>query len=112
MRNTHRPTGRFFCLLVVMAAPFLAVPAETLAAPPAGPGMTQVVEGLFGHKSGADKRNTALTLVQNTIQATDAVTGKDIVDPAKFQDGLGKVIDGVVQCLNSSAWSKMKSSGQ
>ena len=68
-----------------------------------------VAGGLFGHKLGADKKNTALTLVQNTIQATDAVTGKHIVDPAKFQDGLGKVIDGVVQCQNSSAWSKAKS---
>ena len=43
--------------------------------------MTQLIEGLFGHKSGADKKNTALALEQNTIQATDAVTGKDIVDP-------------------------------
>jgi len=73
------------------------------------PAIVNGVEGLFGHKSGADKKNTALTLVQNTIQATDAVAGKDIIDPAKFQDGLGKVIDGVVQCLNSSAWSKTKS---
>jgi len=73
------------------------------------PAIVNGVEGLFGHKSGADKKNTALTLVQNTIQATDAVAGKDIIDPAKFQDGLGKVIDGVVQCLNSSAWAKTKS---
>jgi hypothetical protein len=70
------------------------------------------VEGLFGHKSGAEKKNTALTLVQNMIVASDAITGKDIVDAAKFQDGLGKVIDGVVQCLNSSAWSKTKTSCQ
>jgi hypothetical protein len=107
MRNAHRPTGRFFCLLMmVVVTPFLAVPGAS----PTGPGMTQVVEGLFGHKSGADKKNTALTLVQNTIQATDAIAGKDIVDPGKFQDGLGKVIDGVVQCLNSSAWAKTKTS--
>ena len=73
------------------------------------PAIVTGVEGLFGHKSGADKKNTALTLVQNTIGATDAIAGKDIVDPNKFQDGLSKVIDGVVQCLNSSAWSKTKS---
>jgi hypothetical protein len=73
------------------------------------PAIVTGVEGLFGHKTGAAKKNTAMTLVQNTIAATDAVTGKDIVDPAKFQEGLGKVIDGVVQCLNSSAWSKTKS---
>ena len=67
------------------------------------------VEGLFGHKSGADKKNTAMTLVQNTLSVTDAIAGKEILDPSKFQDGLGKVIDGVVLCLNSSAWSKSKS---
>jgi hypothetical protein len=57
------------------------------------PAIVTGVEGLFGHKSGAEKKNTALTLVQNTIVASDAITGKDIVDAAKFQDGLGKVID-------------------
>jgi len=34
-------------------------------------------------------------LVQNTIAATDAVAGGNIVDAGKFQDGLGKVIDGL-----------------
>lgn len=74
------------------------------------PAIVHGVEGLFGHKSGADKKNTAMTLVQNTLAVTDAIAGKDILDPGKFQDGLGKVIDGVVLCLNSSAWSKTKSS--
>jgi len=32
-------------------------------------------KGFSATKSGADKKNAALTLVQNTIQATDAVTG-------------------------------------
>jgi hypothetical protein len=72
------------------------------------PAIVTGVEGLFGHKTGADKKNVALQLTQNAIQATDAVAGKDILDPSKFQDGLGKVIDGVVQCLNSSVWSKAK----
>jgi hypothetical protein len=74
-----------------------------------GLALTSVVEGLFGHKSGVDKKNTALMLVQNTIQATDEIAGSNIVDAGKFQDGLGKVIDGVVLCLNSSAWAKTKS---
>jgi hypothetical protein len=72
------------------------------------PAIVTGVEGLFGHKSGTDKKNAALTLTQNTIQATDAIAGKDILDAAKFQDGLGKVIDGVVACLNASVWSKAK----
>jgi hypothetical protein len=106
MRNACRPMGRLFCLLMLAAATLLAslVQAQT-----SGPEMTQVVEGLLGHKTGAAKKNAAMTLVQSTISATDAVAGKDVVDPAKFQAGLGQVIDGVVACLNSSAWSKTKS---
>ena len=73
------------------------------------PAIVTGVEGLFGPKSGAAKKNAAMTLVQNTVSATNAVAGKDIVDPNKFQQGLSQVIDGVVQCLNSSAWSKTKS---
>jgi hypothetical protein len=72
------------------------------------PAIVHGVEGLFGHKSGADKKDAAMTLALNTIQATDAIAGKDIVDAGKFQDGLGKVIDGVVACLNASSWSKTK----
>ena len=74
------------------------------------PAIVTGVEGVFGHQSGAVKKNAALTLVQTAITASDTVTGKDIVDAGKFQDGLAKVIDGVVQCLNASAWSKTKSS--
>ena len=62
------------------------------------------------HKSGADKKNAVLMLVQDTIQAMDAVTGRRHCRSAKFQDGLGKVTDGVMQFLNSSAWSKTKTS--
>ena len=105
MRNAYRPMGRFFCLLMVMTVAMLPRPAQGQAS---GPAMTQVVEGLFGQKTGEQKKNAAVTLVQNSIQATDAIAGKDIVDANKFQQGLGQVIDGVVQCLNSSAWSKKK----
>jgi hypothetical protein len=72
------------------------------------PAIVTGVEGLFGHKSGAQKKDAALTLVQNTIQATDAIAGSDIIDAGKFQDGLSKVIDGVVQVMNASVWAKAK----
>lgn len=72
------------------------------------PAIVTGVEGLFGHKSGAQKKDAAMTLVQNTILATDAIAGSDIIDGGKFQDGLSKVIDGVVQCLNASVWAKAK----
>ena len=110
MRDACRPLGRFFCLLVLTAAAMLHLPAWIdVLAQSSGPTMTRVVEGLFGHKSGTDKKNTVLSFVQTAITATDAVAGSNIVDAGKFQDGLGKVIDGVVQCLNASAWAKTKS---
>ena len=48
MRNADRPMGRFFCLLMVMAAPFLVAPAGMLAAPPTGsPSTTQVTDTVY-----------------------------------------------------------------
>ena len=69
------------------------------------PSVIQSVEALFGAKNGATKKTAALSAVTNVLCATDAVSGKNIVDPNKFQDGLGKVIDGVVACLNASVWA-------
>jgi hypothetical protein len=40
------------------------------------------------------------------LGVTEAVTSRDIVDEEKFKDGLSKVIDGTVQCLNASTWAK------
>lgn len=70
------------------------------------PAIVQGVEGLFGSKSGDTKKNAALSIVQSAISVTDAITNKQVLDAGKFQDGLGKIIDGVVECLNASAWSK------
>jgi hypothetical protein len=40
------------------------------------------------------------------LQLTDAVANREIVDVVKFKDGLGKIIDGTVECLNASSWSR------
>ena len=69
------------------------------------PAIVQGVEGIFGAKSGANKKAAALSFVQSAVGATDAIANKSIVDSNKFTDGLGKVIDGVVQCLNASVWA-------
>jgi hypothetical protein len=70
------------------------------------PAVVHGIEALFGSKSGSDKKEVALSFVGAALSLTEAVTNKDIVDESKFKDGLGKIIDGVVQCLNSSAWAK------
>jgi len=65
------------------------------------PAVVQGIEGLFGSRTGSEKKEAALSL-------TESIANRDIVDEGKFREGLGKIIDGTVQCLNSSAWAKSK----
>lgn len=70
------------------------------------PAVVHGIEALFGSKSGAEKKEAALSFAASAISVTDAIANRQILDPDKFRDGLGKIIDGVVQCLNASAWAK------
>lgn len=70
------------------------------------PAIVHGVEALFGAKAGGEKREAALSFVSSALSMTEAVTAHEIVDEDRFKDGLGKVIDGVVQCLNASCWRK------
>jgi hypothetical protein len=66
------------------------------------------IEGLFGNHTGEDKKESAISFVGAALQIAEAVEQRDIVDEVKFKEGLGKVIDGTVECLNSSSWSRTK----
>ena len=68
------------------------------------PAIVHGVEAIFGGQSGADKKSAALSFLQAAVSVTDDV-GKSIADRDKFEAGLGKVIDGVVECLNASVWA-------
>jgi len=70
------------------------------------PALVNGIEGLFGGKSGTEKKDAAMSFLQNALAMTDAVAQREIVDPEKFKSGISLVIDGVVQCLNASAWAK------
>ncbi len=70
------------------------------------PAIVTGIEGLFGMKSGAEKKQSALNFIGAAISLAEAVTNRDVVDVDKFRDGLSKIIDGTVQCLNASAWAK------
>jgi hypothetical protein len=70
------------------------------------PAVVNGIEGLFGGRSGAEKKDAALSFVQAALSMSDAITNRQIVDEAKFKEGLSKVIDGTVQCLNASVWAK------
>jgi hypothetical protein len=70
------------------------------------PAVVNGIEGLFGSRSGAEKKDAALSFVQAALSMSDALTNRQIVDEAKFKEGLSKVIDGTVDCLNASIWAK------
>lgn len=70
------------------------------------PSAVQGVEALFGAKTGAQKKDAALSIVSNAINVTDAVKGKTVIDGTGFTAGLGQIVDGVVACLNASLWHK------
>jgi hypothetical protein len=59
-----------------------------------------------GNKPGPEKKDAALSFLQNALAMTDAVASRDIVDPEQFKDGISQIIDGTVECLNASTWSK------
>jgi hypothetical protein len=70
------------------------------------PALVSGIEGLFGNKPGSEKKDAAMSFLQNAIAMTDAVASREIIEPDKFRDGISKIIDGTVQCLNASSWCK------
>jgi hypothetical protein len=70
------------------------------------PALVSGIEGLFGSKSGAEKKDAAMSFLESALSTVDAVAAREIVDPDKFKDGVSKIIDGTVQCLNASTWAK------
>jgi len=70
------------------------------------PALVNGIEGLFGNKSGAEKKDAAMSFLQNALSTIDAVAEREIVDPVRFRDGISKIVDGTVECLNASTWTK------
>jgi len=59
-----------------------------------------------GNKTGGEKKDAAMSFLQNALAMTDAVAAREIINPEKFKDGISKIIDGTVECLNASTWCK------
>jgi hypothetical protein len=73
------------------------------------PALVNGIEGLLRGKSGAEKKTAAMSFLESALSTVDAVAARDIVDPEKFKDGISKIIDGTVECLNASTWAKTSS---
>jgi predicted phage tail protein len=72
------------------------------------PSLVQGVEALYGAKTGAQKKDAAISIVSSSINMADAVSTKQIADSTKFTAGLSLIVDGVVDCLNASLWAQQK----
>jgi hypothetical protein len=59
-----------------------------------------------GNKSGAEKKDAAMSFLENALAMSDAIAAREIVNPEEFKDGISQIIDGVVRCMNASAWTK------
>jgi len=70
------------------------------------PAVVSGIEGLFGSRSGREKKESAISFVTTALQLTEAVGNREILDEAMFKEGLSKVIDGTVECLNASGWAR------
>lgn len=70
------------------------------------PSVVSAIESFFGNRSGSEKKDAALSFIQTALQMTDAIANRQIVDDVKFKEGISKVIDGTVECLNASLWAK------
>lgn len=70
------------------------------------PALVNGIEGLFASKSGAEKKDAAMSFLQNALSTVDAVAAREIIDPEKFRTGISQIIDGTVLCLNASTWCK------
>lgn len=69
------------------------------------PGVVTAIENLLNHSSGTQKKDAVMSFLQTALSMTDALANKEIVDEAKFKDGLSQIINGTVECLNASVWA-------
>ncbi len=70
------------------------------------PGIITSIEGLLSHRSGVEKKDAVISFLESALSTGDAAMSRDIVDQTKFKDGLSKIVDGTVQCLNASVWAR------
>jgi hypothetical protein len=73
------------------------------------PALVNGIEGLFGNKTGAEKKDAAMSFLENALSMADAIASREIIDPVKFRNGMSLIIDGTVTCLNASTWCKQNS---
>jgi hypothetical protein len=72
------------------------------------PAVVNGIEGLLGDRTGDEKKSAAMSFLEATLSVSDAISQRQITDAAKFKEGLGRMIDGAIECLNATAWAKQE----
>jgi hypothetical protein len=70
------------------------------------PSLVNGIEGMCQSKSGAEKKDAAMSFLEHALEMSDAVASREILQPEQFKNGISEIIDGVVTCMNASAWAK------
>jgi len=73
------------------------------------PALVTGIEGLFADKPGNEKKDAAMSFLESALSTVDAVAAREIIEPEKFRNGISKIIDGTIECLNASTWCKKPS---
>jgi len=69
------------------------------------PALVNGIEGLLSGRSGAEKKDAAMSFLENALATVDAIAAREIVNPEQFRLGISKIVDGTVHCLNASTWA-------
>ena len=54
------------------------------------PAVVNGIEGLFGNRTGQEKKESAISFVGAALQLTEAVANREIVDEVTFKEALAK----------------------
>lgn len=70
------------------------------------PALVAGIETVFASKPGAEKKDAALMFLERALSTADAIAQREIIAPEQFKNGISQIVDGVVMCMNASAWAK------
>lgn len=73
------------------------------------PSLVNGIESMCQSKSGPEKKDAVMNFLENALALSDAIASREILQPERFKNGISQIIDGVVTCMNASAWAKSES---
>ena len=100
--GSERRSGERLCYCSLVALVFLMMATPRALA--AGPALTTIADTVY-RADGTPAAGTVL-IAWPAFETAEAIANREIVDEVKFKDGLGKIVDGTVECLNASIWAK------